>query len=178
MFKVHLELDGLDAVETRKVAMAGEIMEAVYNSEDFERFVKNFSYSYQQCTGRLWWKKCTTVVAKGFVDNLGLNNEQVYQKLMLGKETLGEEGEGNDADVHLRVDRRFTRGVVGYTNPGTKWQYVYKWVLNDWSVNDLAGNLAHEHCHKIGFDHSYYNNALRPYSVPYAVGQFVSTYKI
>ena len=31
----------------------------------------------------------------------------------------------------------------------------------------------HEWLHKIGFEHSYYNNSDRPYTVPYAIGEIV-----
>ena len=173
MFKVSLVTDGLTETEERMVKRASLKVELVFNSDKFKEWVINYSYSEQRCTGRPWRKKCTTIEHINFNDCLDLSNKEVYCKIMEGKEALGETGEGSDADIFLRVDRRNRSGVIGYTYQNTPWQYVYQWVLRDFTVDDVAANLAHEWCHKLGFDHSYSFSTTRQYSVPYAVGYFV-----
>lgn len=173
MFKVTVKTSGLSPDEQNKIDLAAQRMELVFNSEEFKNFVLNFSYPVTYCSGRLWWKKCTTETRSCFVDNQGLTNFQIYNRLMSGAETLDQTPD-SEADIFVEVDRRNRRGVIGYTYPSTKWQWIYQWVLLRYSIFDIASNLAHEWCHKIGFDHSYKWTATREYSVPYAIGNFVS----
>lgn len=39
----------------------------------------------------------------------------------------------------------------------------------------IADNLAHESMHKLGYEHDFEPTAIRPYSVPYGVGEIVNT---
>lgn len=176
MFEVKIETKDLDDEEERYIRKAGERMQYVFNHEKFKEFVLNYSYNYVKTTGALWWKKTYTEKRYVFANNGGLSNYQIYNKLLSGSETLDPELDGI-ADVFITVDRRNKKGVIGYTYPNTKWQYIYHWVLNSWGVNEIAGNIAHEWCHKIGFDHDFKRTAIRPYSVPYAIGYFVSEFK-
>jgi hypothetical protein len=40
------------------------------------------------------------------------------------------------------------------------------------TVEELAGNIAHESMHVLGYGHPYFNTKQRPFSVPYAIGYF------
>lgn len=49
-----------------------------------------------------------------------------------------------------------------------------RWKLSKLTPEELAGTIAHEYTHVLGFTHSYYNNSERPDSVPYKIGRMVS----
>lgn len=141
---------------------------------DFETFCRDFEYTITKYkwtwTGKKTWKE----TFKGFWKSEGRTGFQVYNHLLTGQEVLPEGNpEDNEADVYLKIDRRYKKGVIGYTYPSTKWQWIYQWVLNDWGAEDVAGNLAHEWCHKMSYKHEKERTARRPYSVPYAIGYYV-----
>jgi hypothetical protein len=174
-FSVVVQLDGLNNNEKTAVAKGVEHWVRAWNSPRFESYVKNYAYSEQFCTGALWWKKCKWVNYKEFDYNRGLNNEQIYDCLMSGKEVVGDGKIDHTAQVYLRVDRSNRRGVVGYGYPGDKWQYTYAWVFKQYSIQALADNLCHEYIHKLGFDDSSY--AASRHAVTYSVGEWVEAYK-
>lgn len=174
-FRVTVVTEDLTDTENKKIQAAAAHMERVFNSEEFKQFVLNYSYTNTYTTGRLWYKKTHTEVIKHF-ESTEMTNEQVYQTLMNGAEILDSVID-HEADIFLKIDRRNKRGVIGYTYATTKWQWIYNWVTQNYTVQDIAGNLAHEFCHKLGFDHAYYNTPTREYSAPYAVGYFVSAFK-
>jgi hypothetical protein len=175
---VKIETDGLTDEEYKKVMAAGEVMELALNSNDFSEWCAGFHWSMKVCTGFLFNRKCKTSTYYYFDHNDGLNNHEVLNKILSGKEDLNHV-EDHIANISVKVDRRNKTSVIGYTYPNTLWQYIYAWFLDssNVSINDVAGNLAHEYCHKIGFDHDFHNTPQRPYSVPYAVGRFVANFK-
>ena len=177
MFKVKLQTDGLAAIELDKVSRAAEKMELVFNSDRFKEWCLNYSYETVTSKGSLWWKTYSYNHMPCFDNSNGLTNFQVYTKLMSGVESL-DPSTDKTANIFLNVDRSNKRGVIGYTYPTTKWQTVYGWVLKQYSVDFISGNLAHEWCHKAGWSHSYYNTPTRQYSIPYAVGAYVSNFKL
>jgi uncharacterized protein YjaZ len=91
---------------------------------------------------------------------------------MAGKEVL-REAKNYQADIVLRIDRRRRRGVLGYTYPSSIKQWIYSWFLKS-DFKSVAGNLAHEWCHKMGYKHAYKYNSTRHHTVPYAVGDYVA----
>ena len=153
---------------------ARHIVECV-NSEDFETFVLNYKYEYTVTTGSLWWKKYYKKCHEGFNWNDGKSNKDIYDSIMSGAESLREEVD-NEIDIDLVVDRRNKRGVVGYTYPNSIKQWVYSWVLRT-DHYKVSGNLVHEWCHKLGYGHTYRYNSTREYTVPYAIGRYVSNWK-
>jgi hypothetical protein len=176
MLEVKIVTEGLTDKENAYIECAAKRMEYVLNHEKFKEWCLNYSYDYVYSTGRLWWKKTFKEHRICFANNQGLTNYQVYNKIMSGAETLDPDLD-EQADIYIKVDRSNKRGVIGYTYPNTKWQWIYHWVLDSWSINSIAGNLSHEWCHKIGFDHDFSNTPIRPFSVPYAVGSFVAGFK-
>ena len=176
MFTVKLETNGLTDFELDKVKRAADKMEAVFNSPEFKFWVINFSYDVVKTKGALWWKRSKYEHKPCFEDCNNLTNFQVFTKLMSGSESLDPTAD-ETGNIFLTVDRRNKRGVIGYTYPTTKWQTIYGWVLKEYSIDFIAGNLAHEYCHKAGFSHAYYNTPTRQYSIPYAVGAYVASFK-
>lgn len=143
--------------------------------QEFEDFCTSYSYDIVTTTGRLWWKKTASVRYLGFKYSNGRTREQVYTHLMGGQETLAQPmpTPNNTADIELVIDRGRSWSAIGYTYPNTVKQWIYSWFLKS-DYRRVAGNLAHEWCHKMGYGHEYRYNPTRQHTVPYAVGDFVA----
>jgi len=170
--KINLTTEGLTEKEKYLCNQAVAIAEQRLNSEEFRDFILTHSYIRKTYTGKLWWKKEHAERIFSF-ESCEYTRAQIYQSIMDGREVLSPELD-NEADIFLKVDPRSSRSVIGYTYPNTNWQWIYRKVLNSWGPKDVAGNLVHEWCHKLGFGHTYDYTVNRQYSVPYAVGYFVS----
>lgn len=130
-------------------------MKLVINSQAFKKRVLGHSYN----------GKVT------FVDNEGLNNEQIYYKILEGVETLQPEvDEEMDLDVTMYYSSNST---VGYTYPNTNRIWVNSKFFNGYTLGKVAANITHEWTHKIGFGHASRSTASRPYSVPYGIGSIM-----
>ena len=160
--------------EVMKLQAAAIHMGEALNSPEFEEFCKNYKWSKNLCTGMFWWRKCRQNSGISF-RLTELNNSQVYDRIINGAEKLLAE-QDNEADIFIKVDQRYTRNVIGYTYPSTNWQWIYKKYFRQMSVKGVAGNIAHEWCHKLGFKHEYKYNPIREFTVPYAVGNFVKDF--
>lgn len=176
-FKTKLEFVGYTTSELETIIEAVECMTISMGSPHFETFCREYSYEIE-----LTKRKClktikTTQKYLGFHMAEGLTGYQVYTRLMKGAEMEpSETPEDNEADIFLKVDRSYNPGVIGYTYSNTKWQWIYQRILDDWGAQDIAGNLAHEWCHKVGFEHESSWNSKRIHSVPYAIGIYVRKY--
>ncbi len=106
-----------------------------------------------------------------FNDNDGMTNEEIYEKLMTGHEDLLPV---NDQEIDLDMTLYYSNNsTVGYTYPDTIKIWVNDKFFSGYSLGQVAANAVHEWTHKVGFTHSFRNNASRPYSVPYAIGSIV-----
>lgn len=141
-----------DSVRKEKLLRAGELLERVVNSSEFAERVVGHLYRG----------------AARYVQNEGLTNEQVLERIRLGQETLnGRE----DRTIDLEVDLYYTRkNVIGYTYPNVSTIWSNRRYFDAFTEAEIAANLMHEWLHKIGFDHDFKKTRRRPYSVPYAVG--------
>jgi hypothetical protein len=178
--KISLNLSiesSLTPNEKEKLELAANHIVDCINSDEFKDWCLGFNYSYTDCTGSLWWKKCQKVIVNHFNWNDGLSNEQVYNKLMSGSEHLSPNADA-EMDITLVIDRRNKRGVLGYTYPNSYKQWIYSWFLSSSSYRDVAGNIFHEYCHKLGFDHAYKFHTTRQYTIPYACGYLVRDFKL
>lgn len=172
-FKVSLKIVGKYTLEQELILKkAVRIMSRSIGSQGFKQFCEGYNFKYTTSTGMFWWRKYTTHHQVGFKFPNGLNNAEIYQSIMHGAETLSPV-KNNTADMELTIDTRNKTSVLGYTYPNTVRQYMYSWLLRT-TPERVAGNLAHEWCHKLGFDHKHRYNATRRHSVPYAVGDFVA----
>jgi hypothetical protein len=145
-FPTGLQYDRLQASFT--------ILEKVVNSQAFKEKV----IGYINGRGK-----------REFQSNKKLTNEQIYLKLMEGRELLGPETPGV---ANLYIWKYYKRGrVIGYTSPGAS-----KWINVNWNYYagfkepSMAGNIFHEWIHLMGFYHS---SASDYDSVPYAIGRIV-----
>lgn len=188
--RVRIETEGLNLEEQGRVAKAAKHIEKALNSLEFKEFcspyIRGGGVKYVRVrTSPIWrfWNRTYKTIKKevpisgyGFKKPNGLTDQEVYEKIMLGAEIL-DPTDDREADIYLKIDRRNKRGVIGYTYGNTKWQWIYNWYFKSYTIPEMAGNLAHEWCHKLGFGHDHRWNSTREHTVPYAVGYFVRDYK-
>jgi hypothetical protein len=158
--KVNLQsVKGYSGADRKKLELAADLVERVLGSDEFKYAV--LAHTYQ---GR-----------REFVDNNGLSNADIYRVLMNGREILNPY-DNQTMDLHLVLYqppfwKRWS--VKGYTYEHT----LNIWVNRNWfryfHVSQVAGNMMHEWCHKLGFGHDFKATARRPFSVPYAVGEIL-----
>lgn len=167
--KVVLSFDAsVKQVEKDKLNRCAALMEMVINSEAFKKKVLNHTYSIRKSSGSLWWKKSSVETIRGFAWNNDLSRQGVYDFIMTGSERLSPDKDG-ECDLFIDIEAGST-GVLGWTNPHTKWQWISKWFFDKATVAELCGNLMHEWLHKQGFTHAYNSTTERPYTVVYAIG--------
>ena len=132
-------------------------LEKAVNSEEFKQKVLHFTYQGQET----------------FVQNNGLTNLQIYNKIMEGAEQTPQPTAANntmDLFVSLYTSSFFGRNVIGYTDPSVPTIFMNTYFYDSATPAGTAGNMMHEWMHKLGFDHDYNSTARRPSSVPYAIG--------
>lgn len=171
--KLNLKVNG-KPYGGAKITKAAELVAFALGSKEFKEFVIDFSFVRTNCTGFLFWKKCKNIIFNRF-HYTDMTNEGVYAKIISGAETLSPSTDG-EIDIEVEVDHRYRRGVIGYTYPTLPTQYIYKSFLDSADVYDVAGNIAHEYIHKLGFGHEFKKTVDRENSVPYAVGYWVETF--
>lgn len=143
-----------------KVHKAAEILETVMNSQEFKERVLNFTFKGE----------------KQFYMNNGLSNKEIYAQLMTGEEVLMPNSVGiMNFDLSLYRSKNPWSKVKGYTKSDTMriWMNKKFFRKSSWTSINVAGNMAHEWVHKMGYGHDYRHNADRPYTVPYAIGYIV-----
>lgn len=150
-----LELENFNATQDTKVREALRRVHIVINSKAFQTRVINHTFQGN----------------KTFVDNRNMSNLQIYEKIMSGQEDLLPR---KDHTMNLSLSMYYKYGsTVGYTYPDTLKVWVNSRFFNTNSYGRVAANVVHEWTHKLGFEHSYYNDYARPYSVPYGVGTII-----
>lgn len=138
-----------------KVQKAVELIKKVVASPEFKDRIINHTYEGK----------------KTFVDNKGLSNEQIYQIILDGSETMIP-GKNGRMDVELELYQQ-SNTTIGYTYPNTTRIWVNTKYFNKYTPVQVADNLFHEWLHKLGFDHALKYSKSRNYSVPYAIGYLV-----
>jgi hypothetical protein len=149
-----MKINGFNGECLKKLEIAFSVMEEVVNSEEFKERVINFKNRQGQ---------------RKYASNKGLSNEQIYETFMEGREILQPDTPG-EMNFYLRLYHNRWSRVIGYTSPNTNMISVNWKFFRNYRPNDVAGNLAHEWLHKLGFDHT---SAAEHDSVPYAIGYIV-----
>lgn len=179
--KVRLQTTNFSEKDHIKLQDAINHMAIALSSNDFKEFVLDFSYKVKVCKGTRPCRTCKTVTRYGMSYNdldekENLTQHQIYEAIMSGGERLIPEKD-KEADIFLVLDKRYKKGVLGYTYPSTVKQWIYKSFFMDATYKEVSQNLTHEWIHKIGFGHPSKKTSKRKYSVPYACGYFVRDYK-
>lgn len=154
-FKTNVTYMNLTTSQKTKYNKAVEIVKKVVRTESFRTKILNHKYGG----------------VKKFVDNNGKTNAQIYQSILDAAEKL-KPLKNNTMDLGVKMYYT-NNSVVGYTNPSITYINVNTKFFNQYSANQVAGNLFHEWLHKLGYGHASRATASRPYSVPYAVGYMI-----
>lgn len=155
LFDANLSLNEFDSKDEIKVMKAIEIIKKVIKTSEFRNRVINFTYNGK----------------KTYVDNDGFTNEQIYQKLIDGAETLKPEV---DHEMDLELELYYSsRNTVGYTYANVLRIWMNTKYFDVYTPAEVAGNVFHEWTHKLGFDHASSYSVSRDSSVPYALGYIV-----
>lgn len=151
-FKTNVTFFNFEQDDKVKVTQALKELVAVVKSEKFKYEVLHHTYNGEET----------------FIDNEGLTNAEIYQKILEGAEDLLPTVD-HEMDLELQLYYR-NNSTVGYTYPKQLRIYMNTKFFDRYETEEVANNLIHEWLHKLGFGHSKYNNSRRPYSVPYGVG--------
>lgn len=155
-FDTNITLINFSDSQEEKILRAIEIVKLVVASEEFKDRVINHTYNGN----------------KTFVDNGGYSNEEIYQMILEGAETLRPE-KNNTMDVEVEMYTNILTSTVGYTYSNSKRIWMNTKFFNQYTAAGVAHNLFHEWLHKLGFTHASSYSLSRDYSVPYAIGDIV-----
>lgn len=148
---------GYSQAEQRKLHEAAGLMEKVLNSVEFRDAVLGASHR-----GR-----------PGFADD-ARSPQEIYAAVRAAHESFEAAPDGEvDLNLHLKNFSVFHRNVVGYTTAGSDTITTNRRFFSGYAPAEVAGHLAHEWLHKLGFEHDHASTADRPHSVPYALGDLV-----
>lgn len=152
LFEADVVLSKFDQADEDKVMKAIAIIKEVIRSQEFKDRVINFTYNGK----------------KQFVDNEGLTNAEIYQKLLDASEDLRP---GVDHQMDLELELYYSsRNTVGYTYPSGLKIWMNTKYFDVYTPAEVAGNVFHEWTHKLGFGHDSSYSESRNSSVPYALG--------
>jgi hypothetical protein len=140
-----------------KISSAIAKIKKVIASEEFRTRVINHTYNG----------------SKTFVDNGGLTNLQIYNKIVGGAEILYPII-NNMMDMEIEFYTNAFTSTVGYTYPNSTRIWMNTKFFNNYTSSEVTGNMFHEWLHKLGFKHTSYYTTARRYSVPYAVGYLMA----
>jgi hypothetical protein len=155
LFDANITLSKFDSNDETKVMTAIEIIKKVIRSQEFKSRVLNYTYGAK----------------KMYVDNDGLTNEEIYQKLLDGSEDLVP---GIDHQMDLELELYYSsRSTVGYTYPDGLRIWMNTKFFDSYTPAEVAGNVFHEWTHKLGFSHASSYSVSRDSSVPYALGYLI-----
>ena len=158
-FESNLLFIDTTSLQQEKFDRAVELIKKVVGTDEFRSAVLNHTYNG----------------VKTFVDNGGLTNAQIYERILEAAEKLFPL-KNNAMDMEVQLYTNLSSNVVGCTNSGTKRIYVNTKYFNVYAANSVAANLFHEWLHKVGFGHAYTYSPSRDYSVPYAIGRMIGRY--
>jgi hypothetical protein len=154
-FETNIKMFKFTSAGRKKILAAADLIKAVVASEEFKKKVLN-----HKVNGR-----------RTFVDNGGLTNAQIYQKILDGAEQLRRTKDNEmDLEVELYSDNT---NVVGYTYPNVNRVWMNNKYFSKNSPALVTTNMMHEWLHKLGFNHAAQQTPDRKYSVPYAIGYLV-----
>lgn len=151
-FGTNVSIENATTAMTEKIRTAEELIKRVIATDEFRNRVIGFTYNGE----------------RKFVDNGGYTNEQIYQKILDGAETLNKIND-NEMDIQIEMYYENT-STVGYTYSTTSKIYANTKFYDSYSSATITGNMTHEWLHKLGFTHAQYYSVSRDSSVPYAIG--------
>lgn len=154
-FDTEVKLINFNQQQQKKIKQALDLIKMVVGSSEFRDRILEHEFKGK----------------KQFFDNLGLTNEEIYQKIVDGAEIMNPE-KNFKMDIELELYHEKTN-TIGYTYPHVVRVWLNKKYFEKYTPVQVADNLFHEWMHKLGFDHDIKHNPDRPFSVPYAIGYLI-----
>ena len=151
------QVTGFSAAERQKLDAATQKLTEVLNSREFRDGVLNAT----------------------FAGHAGYSSEsrspaEVYATIRAAKENFTAAPNGEvDINLSLQNFSWFQRNIVGYTTESSDTLTTNRKFFSAYTPAEVAGHIAHEWLHKLGFEHDFKATARRPDSVPYEVGELV-----
>lgn len=144
-------VSGYTQTEKQKLGEATDLMAKVLNSREFRHAVLSSKFTGEARSPR-----------------------EIYESIRAAKENFTDAADG-EVDLNLKLENFswFQRKVVGYTTPSSDTITTNRRFFGSYEPAEVAGHLAHEWLHKLGFEHDHAATRDRPFSVPYAVGDLV-----
>lgn len=138
--------------ERIKLLRAVKLLLAVVNSTKFKEMILQAKFTENTVNGKSY------------------TNQEIYNYIMSGIDQLNPQKDFDiDIDITLYTPKWRRSKVCGYTNPNTRRTWINKYFLANADFAEVADNIIHEYCHKLGFDH----HKVWDTSVPYQVGGIV-----
>lgn len=151
------KVTGYTTSERAKLDQATKLIGDVLNSREFRDAVLSNTYAGKP----------------GFADETK-SPQEIYAAIRAAKENFTSEADGEvDLNVNLKTFSWFQRKTVGYTTPDSDTITTNRRFFSGYDAPEVAGHLAHEWLHKLGFEHDFQATADRPYSVPYKLGDLI-----
>ena len=154
-FDTNVTTIGTTSAQEAKLQAAENKIKAVIATDAFRNAVLNHTYNGK----------------KTFVDNGGLTNAQIYQRILEGAETL-QPAKNNRMDLSVKLYYENST-TVGYTTTGSKTINMNTKFFNKYTASGVSSNMMHEWLHKLGFKHAVNYSTARDYSIPYAIGKIM-----
>lgn len=154
-FDTNVTPSGTTSSQEAKIQAAERKIRDVIGSEEFRTAVLNHTYNGK----------------KTFIDNGGLTNGQIYQKILEAAEKL-QPSRNNTMDMGVKLYYE-NSATVGYTMTNSKMINMNTKYFNKYTSSGVSHNMMHEWLHKLGFKHAVSYSTSRNYSVPYAIGNLM-----
>jgi hypothetical protein len=160
VLRVEVRAEGFTPVDRSKLEAAVALLERTVNRAEFRERVSGFEWDGE----------------RRFAENRGLTNPEILETLLAAEERWSP---GADSTIQLQLllyrSRNPWSSVPGWTRASDPVIRINARFFRspDWTPADVAGNLAHEWLHQLGFTHARDATPERPFTVPYAVGEIV-----
>lgn len=160
---VH-ELNGFSEEQKEKYIKASNLMCDIFNSKEFEQRVLNYFWTFDDQT--------ITGFKNPVSEGKHYSQSEIIDYIRSGCDLFNKE---RDEDIDLAVTLYNDRfgNTIGYTVPYSFHSWINLKFFGQYAVGDIAGNIAHEYMHNLGFTHSQDYNETRKHTVPYAIGTIV-----
>lgn len=164
------------------IKKSAALFERAINNKLFIEEVINFSY-----------KPLLGKRRNEFRQNNGLTRKQIYNLFICGNDKFinqspDDQNEQNDKDIDVWIHPFSEKSsTIDFTNKSTYGTWININKLDNWLeihhpdntkyvYSLLAGNIAHEYCHNLGFGHkNLMSSSQMRATVPYAIGIIVKT---
>lgn len=151
------QVTGYSPAERQKLDRATTLMANVLNSREFRDAVLSAEFAGKP----------------GFASDTR-SPQEVYATIRAARENYTDAADG-EVDLNLKLENFswFQRHTVGYTTESSDTLTTNRRFYSGFDETEVAGHLAHEWLHKLGFEHDFNATARRPDSVPYELGELV-----